>query len=906
MPRRVSAELRRLLRIPGRPVEQDVEDEIAFHVESRIAALQSHGYSAQEAQRLALAEFGDITASRRELVAVDRRRRQRQQRGELWTGAAQDLRYAARSLRRSPGFTLSSFATLSVGLGACTAAFTVVNNVLLRPLPFPNADRLVAVWHDMAPINLFHTGQSVTTYFTYRTQAHTIDGIGIYKESAANVAVTKGTTDPARLDVGIASASLFQTLGASAALGRVFSEDEDRVSAPPVALISDGVWRAQFGADPHVVGRRVEVNGISREIVGVMPRSFRFPSPHTALWIPLNADPLNPPKDAFTYSGVARLKRGVALTDALRDFAGVLPRVSELYPKFVPGITTHEIMEQTKPRPGLAPLKEDMTGGVARALSMLAIAGALVLLVACVNVGNLVLVRFDARRRELAIRRALGAGTGRIARYCFAEVLLIALSAMLAALFIAYWLIGILVAQGGDTPRLAEVAVGAHSALFAVVAAIGTAAICSVIPMLRLRRGTAALRPGARGATTAREEHRIRRILIGAQMAFALVVLAGSGLLFRSFERLQSVRLGFDPDRVATYWVSLPPRRYPSDSAIIGFYSDLIDRTRSLPGVATTGVSSRLPLIARGKNDNPLYPEDAAVADTKLPPLQLFTTIGGEYFRTLGIPLLAGKQFDPMTIQREGDAIVSSRTAEMFWHDATGRSVVGKRFRVLPTSRLYTVVGVVADVHDTTLVTRPAPTVYFPETSYSDPAQRQIARTMALTIRTGADPSSITADVQRIVRELDPTLPIFDIQPMTRAVAASTTRLRFTMLMLGGAAAVTLLLGAVGLYGMMAYIVSLRRRELGIRIALGASPASIAITTSREAMTVATLGVAVGIVLFGIAARFIRTLLFGIAPWDPTTLAATTAVLLAMALLASWLPARRAAMVDPAEALRAD
>jgi predicted permease len=453
---------------------------------------------------------------------------------------------------------------------------------------------------------------------------------------------------------------------------------------------------------------------------------------------------------------------------------------------------------------------------------------------------------------------------------------------------------------------LAEVSLDGRCVLFALVAASCAVLLGGTIPLRRLRRGTLLLNRSTRGGTAGRAANRTRQTLVAAQIALGLVALAGSGLLVRSFLRVSAVRPGFDADQVATYWMSLPPGRYAKDTAIVRFYSTLFDRARAVPGVVSVGLTSRLPLVQRGFNDNPFYVEGALSTDEKLPPLQLFTTVGGEYFQTMRIPLMAGKYFDAMDQQREGDAIISSRTASMFWHDSSGRLVIGKRFRVLPTSRWYTVVGVVASVRDSSLMKSPAPVVYFPQTEYTDPAQRQTARTMALVIRTRSDPSSLNSEVQRIVRALDPSLPLFDVQPMATAVRASTARLRFTALVLGTAALVTLMLGALGLYGVMGYVVALRRREIGIRIALGAAPSTVAAATTRDALRVTSIGLAVGLGLFAAAAPFARAALFGVAAWDPVAITCAVLILLVAAMLASWLPARRAAQVDPAEALRTE
>jgi predicted permease len=756
-----------------------------------------------------------------------------------------------------------------------------------------------------------HGQMAAITYWTYQTQAHTIEGIGIYDEGAANVAFEGSSAGaPQRVTTALSSASLFSVLGVAPIRGRFFTEAEDRPGAAPVMLISDGMWRTQFGSDPKIIGHALVVDDVRREIVGVMPPSFRFPTAETELWIPLGLDRVNPPARAFAYNSVARLKPGVTVADAQRDFAAVLPRVVGLFPNFVPGITTKMMLEQVKPRPVLTPMRDDITGGIAGTLWMMAGAAGLLLLVACANVANLTLVRADARQRELAVRAALGAGRSRIVRYYVSESAALAGAAGILGLAAAWIVVRILVTRGpADIPRLAELGIDSRAVLFVVALTALTAAACSVIPALRIGRGSGgglALREGSRGGTAGRGQHRVRSALVAAQIALCLVVLAGSGLLVRSFESLHAVRPGFDPEHVATLWISLPRPRYSRDIDVVRVYSTLIDRVAQLPGVKSVGVTSRLPLTSRGLNPNPLYPEDQPIYETTLPPLQVFTTVGGEYFRTMGIPLLAGKLFDRMDTQREGDAIISSRTAEFFWKDPTGVAAIGKRFRALPRGPWFTVVGVVGNTRDTTLAAPPPPIVYFPEVVQSDAPIKKPTRTMALVIRTSGEPTSIIPAVQRLVREIDPTLPTFDVRPMSDALRASTARLAFTILILAAAAVVTLTLGAVGLYGVMAYVVTLRRRELGIRIALGASPQAVAAATTRQGVALTSVGVAGGFVLFTGAARFMRTFLFGVAPWDPLTVVGATLTLLVVATLASWIPARRAGQVDPAEALRSE
>ncbi|HKW00300.1 MAG TPA: ABC transporter permease [Vicinamibacterales bacterium] len=892
---------------PRRRIERDIDDEIRFHLESRVRDLVAKGEPDAEARRRAEAEFGDLSASRRELAAVDQRRSER---GLVarWIGAVgQDVRYAARSLRRSPAYTIAATAVLSVGIGATVTIFAIVEGVLLRPLPFGHPDRLVGAWHDMPSIGLMHQPQAPATYFTYKLLAHSIDGIGVYREADVNVAQPGGASEPERLANARISATLLPVLEVAPLLGRPFTEADDRPGAAPVALISEGLWRSRFAGDVAVIGRPLEVDGVRREVIGVMPASFRFPSAATALWIPLQLDPVEPPASAFAYGAVARLKPGVAVADATREFAAVLPHAPEVVPKFVPGITTRQILDQVHPAPTLVPLREDLTGAIAGTLWILAFAATLVLLVACANVANLTLVRADTRQREVALRAALGAGRVRLLLHFFVESCLVA--GISAALGLAAATLGVRLfvrTDPANIPRLAEVSVDWGVTLFAIAIAALVAIACGLVPALRFRRPAAAIRDGGRSQTAARAQHRLRGALVAIQIAVALIAMAGSGLLLRTVAHLHAVRPGFDAARVSTFWISLPAATYKGDGPIVTFYSGLVERVRGLPNVEAAGLASRLPLESHGLDPNPLYPEDDPSYGNKLPPLQLLTSVDEHYFHAMGIPLLAGKPFERMNAQRDGEAIVSSSTARLFWNDATGAAALGKRFRLLPTRRLYTIIGVTADVRDTALTDASSPVVYFPETIEADATVPQTKRTMALVVRTANEQDGVADAVRKVVRDLDPSLPVFDARPMSVVVGAATAQLTFVIGLLGAAAAMTLALGAVGLYGMLGYVVTLRRRELGIRLALGASPRAVTVAFTRDGVGLAALGIVVGLGVFGIVARYLRTWLFGVAASDPVTIGASVAALLAIATLASWAPARRAARVNPVEALRAE
>jgi len=816
---------------------------------------------------------------------------------------------AWRSLRRSPAFTVTASLTLIIGIGAAVAIFALVNGVLLRPLPYGDPDRLVVPYHNMQLIGLAKGNQTQGTYFTYKKLARSLEAIGVYQAGAVNVSDPRGGSEPQRMGSAFVTQSVIPLLQVPPLIGRSFTEAEDAPKGPNVVIISEGLWRSRFGADRGVLGRTIDVNGRTWEIIGVMPTRFRFPSPETQIWIPMRLDANDPSPGGFNYDGIARLRKGVTIAAASRDLVSVLPKILELSPNLAPGVSTQMLLDQARPVPFVAPLKDDVTGGIAKTLWIVAAAAGVVLLVACANVTNLILVRADGRQRELAVREALGAGRGRVTMYFLGESIVVTAVSAAAGVALAAVAIRLLVSMGPTSiPRLSEVHIDLATVAFAIVVSALVAVACSIVPVLRIGRVhlSNALREGGRGGTAGRARQRIRSALVAGQIALALVALASSGLLLRTFERLNAVRPGFEPEGLATFWVALPYARYTSDTSAVRFYSQLLDRVRAVPGVRDVGFSSRLPFEQNGGwSKDPLYPEDdLATYANKIPPLNFYTTTDGGYFHVMGIPLIAGKTFDRPELQRGDEAIISRATAIQFWKDSTGQRVLGKRFRELPGTPWLTIVGVVGDTRDSSLASPPSLVVYRPQSISNGTHSTQW--TMALVVRTGSEPTAITSAIQRAVRDLDPTLPLFDIRSMSDVTAASMAQLSFTIIVLGAAALVTLILGAVGLYGVMAYVVSLRTRELAVRIALGATPSAVIRMLTTQGVVVTGFGVAAGLVLFVIVARALKSLLFGVASMDPVTLLSASLLLVGIAAFASWLPARRTARVDPADVLRAE
>ena len=812
------------------------------------------------------------------------------------------LRHALRSLSRTPVFTVAALLTLVLGIGSVAAMFAIVYGVLLAPLAYGHPDRLISV--NLQTPEVRRIQQSPAVYFTYKRFARRLDDIGFYRTGNANIWTDGDGDAPERVTATWVTASTIAMLQVTPLLGRSFANDEDRPNSPTVAIISESVWRTRFNATRDVIGKTLYVNAVAREIVGVMPDRFSFPAADTRLWLPARMDPSSPAVADFSYSGVARLAPDATPRDAQRELAQILPKVAESFPRLESGTATADWLDQTHAEPVVVPLRDEVTSGIARTLWMLAAAAGLVLLVAWANVANLMLIRADGRQLELAVREALGASPLRIVTHFLGESLVLGTTAAALAFLGAWGAVRALVAFGPtDVPRLGELGIGLTTVGFIVTVAIAGAIVCAAIPAIRIRRGSLSinLRDGGRGETSGKARQRVRATIAALQIAVALVVSAGSALLLRTFHRLYEERPGFDATNVLTMWTQLPFARY-GDSAAVAFYARLTESVGKIPGVRAAGLTMRLPLGA-GETREQSFRVDGEGRTLSLPT----NVIDDGYFTTMKIPVLAGRGFHRLGLQHDGDVIVSQRAATTIFNDRSGNSVVGRRLALAPSGPTYTIVGVVGDVRDHDLATAPSAMVYVPQVVPVDTRVEPSARrTMALVVRTAGPPTAVVPAVRRIVRELDPTVPIFNVETMSDVVRASTARLSLALTLMAAAAAITLVLGTIGLYGVMAYMVALRTREFGVRVALGADPRHIARAVAMRGLMLVASGVAAGFVLYAIAAPFLRVFLYGVTPSDPVTLGAVTLALVATASLASWFPARRAAHVDPAEALRAE
>ena len=812
------------------------------------------------------------------------------------------LRHALRSLRRTPVFTATVILTLTLGVGAVAAMFAIVYGVLLSPLPYGNPDRLISV--SLQANDVRRMQQPPAVYFTYTRAARSLSEIGFYRTGNANIWTEGGGDAPERVTATWVTASVIPLLQATPILGRTFSPEEERAGGPNVAVLSESVWRTRFNGARDVIGKTLIANSVPRQIIGVMPNAFHFPAADTRVWLPARIDPSGRVVGDFAYSGVARLAPDATIEQAQRELSRILPQVAEAFPRLESGTPTSEWLADVKPTPALASLRDEVTSEIARTLWMLGAAAALVLLVAWANVSNLMLIRADGRQLELSVREALGASRLRIVtRFLGESVVLSAVSAGLAMLA-AWGAVRALVALGpAGVPRIAELRLGLTSVVFVIVVAALGAIICAAVPAIRIRRTNLSinLRDGGRSGTAGKTRQRIRASIASLQIAVALVVAAGSALLLGTFHRLYQERPGFDATNVMTVWTQLPFARY-GDSASVAFYGRFVESVRQLPGVRDAGLTMRLPLGA-GETLERSFRVEGSERAVSVPA----NVVDDGYFATMKVPVVAGRSFQRLGVQRDGDIVLSKRAAATIFGDASGVSVVGRRLTMLPSGPSYTVVGVVGDVRDRDLATAPTSMVYLPQAVPTDRrTQPDARRTLALVVRTAGSPGAVVASVRQVVRDLDQTVPIFNVESMDDVVRASTARLSLTLVIMAAAAAITLLLGAIGLYGVMGYMVALRTREFGVRVALGADPRHIAQAVATRGLRLTAAGIAAGFVLYAIAAPFFRTFLYGVTASDPFTLGGVTLALVATGAIASWFPARRAARVDPAEALRAD
>ena len=818
------------------------------------------------------------------------------------------LRQVLRRLGRAPMFTAITLITLAAGIGANIVIFSVLEGVLLKPLPYPEPDRLIGVWHTAPGINIKNLNMAPSVYFIDREQSTTFQDIGAYNDDSFSVT---GTGEPQLVHGLDVTDGTLPLLGVVPALGRLFTRQDDSPEAPDTVLISYGYWREKFGGDPAVIGRPITADGKPREIIGVLPQGFQFlDDQDIAIIAPFKWDRSKLKLGNFSYRALARLKPGVTMAQASADVARMLPIVSRSFPP-PEGFST-QLFENAHIGPNLRSLKQEVIGDVGNVLWVLMGSIAMVLLIACANVANLLLVRVEGRRQELAIRTAMGAGRGRIAGDLLFESILLGLMGSLLGLALAYGALRILVAIAPmGIPRIHEIGIDGRVLLFTLAITLLSSLLFGSIPIFKYAgaRLNASLREGGRSLSQSREQHRARNVLVVVQVALALVLLICSGLMIRTFRALMHVPPGFvGADTVQTFRFYVPEAQIPDteDERVVRMEEEILNKLAAIPGVSSVGFSSSLPMDGEDSNDL-LFAQDRSYAEGDIPPIRRFKFISPGFFRTLGTPLVAGRDITWTDMyQKIPVALVSENFAREYWHDAN--NALGKRVRASSTDDWREIIGVVADVHDDG-VNHDAPTsVYWPVMMDRFEGEKEsLRRDIAFTIRSPrAGSESFLKEVREAVWSVNPNVPLSSVHTLGHFYTESMARTSFTLVMLAVAGGMALLLGIVGIYGVIAYSVSQRTREIGIRMALGAQRQTLISMFVRHGLLLTGVGIACGLVASFAVMRLMSSLLFNVSPLDPVTYSAVTIVVVFTAYLACYLPSRRAATIDPVDALRAE
>jgi predicted permease len=817
-----------------------------------------------------------------------------------------ELKQVLRRLARAPMFTAITLITLAAGVGANTVVFSVLEGVLLKPLPYPQPDELVGVWLTAPAIQIKDLNLSPSDYFIYREQSKTFQDIGLY--TGDSVSVT-GVAEPEQVPALRVTDGTLPLLGIPPMLGRTFTKQDDSPGAPETVILTNGYWRRKFGGEPSVIGRTVIVDGKSRQIIGVMPQRFHFlDQDDPAVIFPFQFDRNKVHLGNFSYEGLARRKPGVTLEQVNADVARMLPIIMTSFPA-PPGFSL-KLFDDAHIGPNVRPLKRDVVGDVGSVLWVLMGSIGMVLLIACANVANLLLVRVEGRRQELAVRAALGAGRGRIAADLLFESVILGLLGSTVGLGLAYAALRVLAAIApAGLPRIREIGIDGRVLLFTLLISLLASILFASIPIFKYAgvRLSTGIREGGRALSPSKEQHRARSVLVVVQVALALVLLICSGLMIRTFRALTSVNPGFvSPAALQTFRISIVTAQAKEDEKVVRMEEEISHRLAAIPGVSSVGISSKLPMTGGGWTD-PVFLEDRTYAEGQLPPLRRFKFVSPGFLGTLGARLVAGREITwNDTYQRIHVAMVSENMAREYWHDPS--SALGKRIRVSSKDDWREIIGVVGDVYDDG-VSKPASTsVYWPlMMDHFESDDSMSMRDVAFVLRTSRTGSeSLLNEVRQAVWSVNPNLPLADVHGLDFFYKRSMARTSFTLIMLGVAGSMALLLGVVGIYGVIAYSVSQRTREIGIRMALGAQHQSLTGMFVRHGLALTGIGVACGLVVAIIVMRLMSSLLFKVSPVDPVAYGAASLGLVATAFLASYLPSRRASTVDPVEALRAE
>jgi predicted permease len=876
---------------------REIESYVQIETDENLA----RGMSPEAAREAARRKFGNRTQVREEIYQMNTVR--------FVDTIAREIRYAVRGMRLNPSFTVIALLTLAIGIGANTAVFSVVNAVLLKPLPYPNADAIVSL-HQTAPgasgLASFSSGLplSASMYFSYAEHNRTFQNMGVW---VANASAVTGEKEPEQVATVAVSDGTLQALNVQPILGRWLGAEDQKIGAPETVVLGYGYWQRHFGGDASVIGRGIKMDSRQREIVGVMPPGFRFADTSADVIVPFRFVRSQLILPGFFLNGIARLKPGVTMQQANADLARVLPIWRSSWPGNGPVYVAWRIT------PDLRGLKDEVVGSVGNALWLVMGTVGIVLLIACANVANLLLVRAEGRQQELAVRAALGAGWGRIVRELLLESVLLSFVGCVLGLGVAYAALRVLVAIGpANLPRLAEISIDPTALGFTLLVSLLSGLFFGIVPALKYAGPhiSLSLRSAGRSISHSRERHRARNILVIAQVALALVLLISSGLMIRSFQNLRGVEPGIaNAEQVQTMRLTIPGSLVPEPEKVARMHSDLVAKLETIPGVTSVALTSVLPMDDLPGDWDSIREEGAPpLSGGTLPPLRAYKNVSPGLFETVGAKRIAGRDFTWEDLDRQRPVVIlSENLAREMW--GSPAAAIGKR--VQAGGPLHEVIGVVQDIHDRGVHEPAPPTVYWTSSgaNYRGTPQPQlrVTRVVSFAIRsTRAGTASLQAEVQRAVWQVNSSLPLAQVQTLQAIYNRSMARTSFTLVMLAIAGSMALVLGIIGIYGVISYAVSQRNREIGIRLALGAQPSELQSMFVRHGLVLAMIGVAIGLGTAAGLTRLMSSLLFGISPLDPLTYAGGALLLGLAAALASYLPARRASAVDPVIALRTE
>lgn len=893
--------------------DRERREEIESYLQAETEDNVARGMPLKAARAAAHRKLGNSTLIREEIYSMNTI--------AFLDTLSRDVRYGLRALRHNPVFTVVALLTIAIGIGANTAVFTVVDSVLLRPLPYPQSDQLVAL-RQLAPgaAGLTNVSDglllSPSMYFTYAEHNRSFQSLGVWITSTGNVT---GVAEPEEVRVAMVSDGVLQTLAVQPILGRWLTA-QDQISRGSTSfgfsglsntvMLSYGYWQRRFGGDRSVIGRYISVDSRPREIVGVMPQGFQFVKTDCDLIAPLAFERSKLIMAGFAFQGIARLKPGATIAQGNADLARLLPVWMDSWSNG-PGTNPH-IYETWKITPAIRSLKDDVVGDIGDILWVVMGTIGLVMLIACANVTNLLLVRAEARQQELAVRAALGAGWGRIVRGLLVESVLLGLLGGALGIGVAAAGLRLLAAIGpANLPRLTEISLDARALGFTLLISLLSGLLFGLIPALKYSapRIAAALGSAGRTASVNRERHRVRNILVVAQVALALVLLVSAGLMIRTFQALRTVEPGFThAEQLQTLRTSIPDALIKNPQRVLRTQNDILDKLSTIPGVTAAAFVSEMPMEGFGANWDDITVEGRNYSADEIPPLRMFQYVSPGFFHASGTGLIVGRElaWDEVYGQRPV-VMVSENLARELWGSPS--AALGKRIREFGGMAWREVIGVVQDVRENGVQEKTPQIVYWPSMmpGLYGPSTLDAVRTVTFVIRSDrAGTESFANQVRQAVWSVNPSLPVASVRTMQEVYDRSLSRTSFTLVMLAIAGAMALVLGIIGLYGVIAYGVSQRRREIGIRLALGAEPSELKKMFVRHGLTLALIGVAIGLGAAAGLMRLMKSLLFGISPLDPLTYAAVPIVLVAAAVLASYLPARRAAAVDPVAALKAE